>query len=399
MSFQCPSQKTNGSPGASTLHLTPPQPQSQTAGQWNSGEPQIWCPYHQAWGAHHPHECRKRGRGPLGMNGNAPPPPPTPPPYAGSAAPQGWHMEVRELLAECLPDAAHRIRLPNCQHGIKLTFRRDTTTTDMDWVRANVTGLTRVYTEGKVLVFGLTNAATQRATHDRLKTLRDGDKPITVDYLGDAPTAVVSGLNLGTAGLRLAPAPTTPPAPPAPSTSDTPPDASGMDVDITDRTETRFQKIEKDITRLSPKIDHLDSRIGSMANDIVKPLNDARHQDEAARADRVERTDPETPLSKRPATGAAASPFLSRPDGLACPDLSNLPLRCSIIRSETKAITMVRVGTAPVTGADGQPYVAVVPMDQHGVPRPEFGTMTLVRQLFTDDDATKYQAGLNALNA
>ena len=308
-------------------------------------------------------------------------------------------MDVRELLAECLPDAAHRIRLLNCPHGIKLTFPGDTTTTDMDGVRANISGLTRVYVEGKVRIFGLKDADTPRATHDRLKTLRDGDKPITVSYLGDAPAAILSGLNLQPARLTLAPAPTTQTAPATPSTSDTPPGATSMDVDPTDRTEERFQKIEKDITGLNSKFDHLDSRMSTMATDIVKQPNEALRQDEAARANRVERAYPETPPSKRPATGAATPSFLSRPDGLTCPDFSSLPLQCSIIGSETTAITIVRIDTAPVAGADGKSYVPVIPMDHHGNPHPEFGTMILLSQLFINDDATKYQAGLQAQKA
>ena len=55
MSFQCPSQKTNGSPTTSNLHTAPPPQQPYAVGQWNSGKPQIWCPYHEA--CRHQWEC------------------------------------------------------------------------------------------------------------------------------------------------------------------------------------------------------------------------------------------------------------------------------------------------------------------------------------------------------
>ena len=61
MSFQCPSQKTNGSPTTSNLHTAPPPQQPYAGGQWNSGKPQIWCPYHEA--------CRPRSNRTPGANG------------------------------------------------------------------------------------------------------------------------------------------------------------------------------------------------------------------------------------------------------------------------------------------------------------------------------------------
>ena len=253
MSYQCPTKSTQGSPNQPSA---PAPSLCGRTGQWDSGKPKIWCPSHEAWGAHEPQDCRKRSRAPPG-NGTlsmTPPPPPS-----GSPPPPTWHMDIRELIAECMPESANRFRLLNCPHGIKHTFPRDTTKIDMDWVRANVTGLTRVYQEGRVLVFGLADADSQRATFDRFKTLRDGDKPITVEYIGDAPSAVISGLNLQPTGLTLAPAPTTPSKPPAsPQLSDSPSVPGDVPMtDTPDAAEARFQAIEGNIQALNGKVDGL----------------------------------------------------------------------------------------------------------------------------------------------
>ena len=319
-----------------------------------------------------------------------------PPPPSGSPPPPTWHMDIRELIAECMPESANRIRLLNCPHGIKLTFPRDTTKTDIDWVRTNVTGLTRVYQEGRVLVFGLADADAQRATFDRFKTLRDGDKPITVEYIVDAPSAVISGLNLQPAGLTLAPAPTTPSKPPAsPQLSDSPSIPGDVPMtDTPDATEARFQAIEGNIQALNGKIDGLGSRMDNMASDIVKQLAAARDQD------RSERADMETPPAKRFAAAGHPDSFLPRPDELACPAIGNaiaFPVKCCVVNRESHAITVVNVADAVTAGPDGQQLIRITPLDTKGTLHPEFATTITTNCLFLPDDATRYQAGLQAL--
>ena len=269
-------------------------------------------------------------------------------------------------------------------------------------VCTNVTGLTRVYQEGRVLVFGLTDADAQRATFDRFKTLRDGDKPITVEYIGDAPPAVISGLNVHPTGIMLTPVPNTPSRPPASQQLSDSPSIPG-DVPMTDTpdaTKARFQAIEGNIQALNGKIEGLGNRMDTMANsianDIVKQLAAARDQTQ----DRSERADMETPPAKRFAAAGHPDSFLPRPDGLAYPAIGNaaaFPVKCCVINKDSHAITVVNVANSVTAGPDGRQLIRITPLDTQGTLHPEFATTITTNCLFLPDGATNYQAGLQAL--
>ena len=92
--------------------------------------------------------------------------------------------------------------------------------------------------------------------------------------------------------------------------------------------------------------------------------------------------------------------ILPRPDELACPAIGNavaFPVKCCVVNRESHAITVVNVADAVTAGPDGQQLIRITPLDTKGTLHPEFATTITTNCLFLPDDATRYQAGLQAL--
>ena len=85
-----------------------------------------------------------------------------------------WKRQLRDALADLIPEKASTLRTQNCCNAVQLQFQRLTLEADVKWVKTNINQATPAYHEGPSVTFGTKSIADQREAVQLLKGLKDG---------------------------------------------------------------------------------------------------------------------------------------------------------------------------------------------------------------------------------
>ena len=193
-----------------------------------------------------------------------------------------FQAELRDMLATLFPEKAALLKKQNTANGVSLVFPSDVTEADEKWIQANVPEAMRIYKENdRALILGTVPPEAQETVTKRLAGLKDGKARVIVTAINPQPHAEPEGLHIApidpppaTHTLQLStPEKTAPQTITAPIT----PDPMAVDLVVTaadEATETQFRKIEGDITGIKQDVNTINSKMGTMASDIIKALRE-----------------------------------------------------------------------------------------------------------------------------